>query len=210
MANCLARLRGTVEYSQTAAEMAVFTDCRTSNTPDELWLLQHPAVFTQGTSCHNVPSKNPAGIPLIHTNRGGQISYHGPGQLIVYLMLDLKRMGIGPKVLVGYLEDCLVELLSIYGIKGERRNKAPGVYVSNEKIAALGLRIRQGKCFHGLSLNVDMDLVPFDWIDPCGYPDLKVTQLKDHGVELSIDTVANDLMQQLLQKFQWDSLDIAG
>lgn len=206
MSTCLARLRGTVEYTKAAAEMAVFTDSRTSDTPDELWFLQHPAVFTQGTSCHSLPSKNPAEIPLIHTSRGGQISYHGPGQLIVYLMLDLKRMGIGPKMLVAYLEDCLVELLNLYDIKGERRNKAPGVYVSNEKIAALGLRIRQGKCFHGLSLNVDMDLAPFDWIDPCGYPDLKITQLKDHGVELSIDTVCNDLMHQLLKKFQWDSL----
>lgn len=205
--SCRIRRSGFRDYVQVANEMLAFTDSRTEDTDDELWLLQHYPVFTQGTSCNQQPHANPTSIPVVRSSRGGQISYHGPGQLIAYLLFDIKRLGIGPKSLVNGVEQAIIQLLDSYGLLSERRQGAPGVYVNNAKIAALGLRIRNGKCFHGLSLNVDMDLTPFQLIDPCGYPGMTVTQLTDLGIHHDIHRVGDDLIDAIQKQFQWDSID---
>ena len=186
--------------------MSRFTNERSEQTVDEIWLLQHSSVFTQGTSCKQQPRKNPDQIPVVKSNRGGQITYHGPGQLIAYLLIDLKRLGLGPRSLVNKVEQGVIQLLAGYGLTGSRNPGAPGVYLKEEKIAALGLRIRNGRCFHGLSLNVDMDLTPFRWIDPCGYSDLAVTQLVEHGVHHDVRKVGEDLVKQLGAVFHWELL----
>ena len=206
-AHCRIRWSGIRDYLEVTNEMDAFTNDRSENTRDELWLLQHHPVFTQGTSCTQLPHTNLTGIPLVKSSRGGQISYHAPGQLIVYVMFDIKRLGLGPRSLVNQIEQGIIQLLATYGLAGSRKQGAPGVYVDDAKIAALGLRIRNGKCFHGLSLNVDMDLTPFQWIDPCGQPGMMVTQLADLGVSLSLRQVGDDLVQALLKQFQWDSSD---
>ena len=189
--------RGLLDYQLAMAEMEAFTNNRDDTTADQLWVLQHHPVFTQGTSCNDVPEKNPTNIPVVRSNRGGQITYHGPGQLIVYLLLDIKRLGLGPKRLVNLVEQSLIELLDDYGLPASRLAGAPGVYIDGDKIAALGLRIRRGKCFHGLSINIDMDVTPFDWIEPCGLQGMRVTQLKDHGDSVSIKEVSADLIERL-------------
>lgn len=209
-APCRIRWSGVRDYLEVANEMVTFTNDRSEDTQDELWLLQHFPVFTQGTSCTQQPHTNPTNIPLVKSSRGGQISYHGPGQLIVYLMFDIKRLGLGPRSLVNRVEQGIIQLLARYGLKGTRKQGAPGVYVDAAKIAALGLRIRNGRCFHGLSLNIDMDLRPFQWIDPCGQPGLAVTQLADLGVALSLGQVGDDLVAELLDQFHWDSGACAG
>ena len=206
MNSVVVRWHGNTDYQTVVDSMLAFTDQRTINTPDEIWILQHDSVFTQGTSCHAVPRQNPDNYPVVHSSRGGQMTYHGPGQLIVYLLLDIKRLVLGPKKLVCKVEQSIINLLSNYAITAERKERAPGVYVHGAKIAALGLRIRKGKCFHGLSLNVDMDLTPFEWIDPCGYADLAVTQLKDQGVSDSVSLVATKLKQHLIAEFMWGNI----
>lgn len=205
--SCRIRRSDFRDYVQVAHEMLAFTDSRTADTDDELWLLQHFPVFTQGTSCTQQPHTNPTSIPVVKSSRGGQISYHGPGQLIAYLLFDIKRLGIGPKSLVNSVEQTIIEVLDSYGLVSERKQGAPGVYVNNAKIAALGLRIRNGKCFHGLSLNVDMDLTPFQLIDPCGYPGMAVTQLTDLGIHRDIYRVSDDLINAMQKQFQWGSID---
>jgi lipoyl(octanoyl) transferase len=189
--------RGMQEYSGIVAQMEQLTNARTTDTTDELWWLQHYPVFTQGTSCQIQPRKNPLNIPVMHTSRGGNITYHGPGQLIQYLLLDLKRMGIGPKKLVTLVEQALIDLLNDYALKAERLGGAPGVYVNGKKIAALGFRIRNGCCFHGLSLNVDMDSNPFGWIDPCGLKGMEITQLTDFAISDSIAEISHALSNHL-------------
>lgn len=159
--------------------MQVFTEARDASTADELWLLEHNPVFTLGQAGRREHLLNPGDVPVAQVDRGGQITYHGPGQLVGYLLLDLRRAGLGVKGLVETLEQGVVELLAGYGILAATRPGAPGVYVSGRKIAALGLRVRRGCSFHGLALNVDMDLEPFSRINPCGYPGLEVTQLAD-------------------------------
>ncbi len=194
-----ARRLGVVEYSATLQAMRRFTDRRDSQTVDEVWLLQHHPVFTQGISCRLRPRPGADHIPVVATDRGGQITYHGPGQLVVYLLLDLKRRELGVKRVVHLLEEAIVSLLGDYGIDAHRRERAPGVYVSEAKIAALGLRVRRGASYHGLSVNVDMDLGPFRFIDPCGYGGLEVTQLRDQGVALGVDTVGAQLLSLLAE-----------
>ncbi len=188
---------GEVNYTDTFAWMKEFTRTRGKDTCDEFWVLSHPAVFTQGTSCEAQPQRSTANIPLVKTDRGGQITYHGPGQLIVYLLLDIKRLGMGPKRLVKRIEFAIISLLDQLGIHAEMRAGAPGVYVAEEKIAALGLRIRQGACYHGISLNIDMDLSPFDLIDPCGYAGLKVTQISAQGVNRPESQITDQLIDCL-------------
>lgn len=188
---------GKVNYSDTFAWMKEFTRTRRKDTCDEFWILSHPAVFTQGTSCEAQPMSSAKNIPLVKTDRGGQMTYHGPGQLIVYLLLDIKRLGIGPKRLVKRIEFGIIDLLDQLDIHAETRPGAPGVYVAEEKIAALGLRIRQGACYHGLSLNIDMDLSPFNLIDPCGYAGLKVTQLSALGVSRPESQITDQLIDCL-------------
>ena len=159
--------------------MEDFTRERTEQTPDELWVLQHEPVFTQGQAGKAEHILDPHDIPVVQSDRGGQVTYHGPGQLVVYCLIDVRRRGFGVRALVDLIETAILETLQSYGIRGELRKGAPGVYVDGRKIAALGLRIRRGCSLHGLSFNIDMDLTPFNWINPCGYEGLQTTQLAD-------------------------------
>jgi lipoyl(octanoyl) transferase len=200
---CRFRRLGLRDYRETEEAMSRFTDNRGPDTADEVWLLEHPPVFTLGTSSKLAPRRNPDGIPLVKTGRGGQITYHGPGQIVAYLLLDIRRLRLGPRRLVEQMERALIDLLRQYDISGDRRAGAPGVYVGGEKIAAIGLRIRNGCSFHGLSLNVDLDPAPFGWIDPCGIKGLGITRLLDHGVKRSPAEVGRDLEDRLRRVFGW-------
>ena len=188
---------GLVEYTATWQAMQAFTAQRNADTPDELWLLQHPPVFTLGLAGKREHILSTSDIPIIPIDRGGQVTYHGPGQVIAYVLLDLKRRGYGVRELVQRMEQALIDLLSAYGIAAVRRVKAPGVYVEERKIAALGLRIKQGRSYHGLALNVDMDLAPFLAINPCGYEGLEVTQLRALGIDETPEVVAHKLAELL-------------
>jgi len=184
---------GRSEYRATWDAMRDLTHQRQPETPDQLWLTEHPPVFTQGLNGRSEHVLDIGDIPLVQVDRGGQVTYHGPGQLIIYCLLDLNRLGLGVKGLVALIEQAIIDLLNGYGIEAHARAGAPGVYVGQAKIAALGLRIRKGYCYHGLSLNVDMELEPFSRIDPCGYRDLAVTQLRDLGVNVDIEQVGYEL-----------------
>ena len=166
-----------MDYAPTLQAMKTLTDARGENTPDELWLLQHPPVFTQGQAGRAEHLLAPGDIPVIQVDRGGQVTYHGPGQWVVYLMVDLRRRGLGVRDLVDMIERSIVALLAEYRIEAAPDPAAPGVYVAGEKIASLGLRVRRGCSYHGLSLNVDMDLEPFRRINPCGHAGLRVTSM---------------------------------
>jgi lipoyl(octanoyl) transferase len=168
---------GQVEYEATWQAMRDFTDRRAPDTPDEIWLLQHPPVYTLGQNAKHGEFDNPQHIPLVRTDRGGDITYHGPGQLVAYILMDLRRRAWGVKVLVAALEQSVIDLLQHYGIRAERRSGAPGIYVAGRKIAQLGLRVRRGASYHGLSLNVAMDMAPFRRIHPCGYQGLETIDL---------------------------------
>jgi lipoyl(octanoyl) transferase len=186
------------DFEMTWQRMRDFTLARTLETPDELWQVEHAPVYTLGVAAgpEHLP-RTDNGIPVVKTDRGGQITYHGPGQVVVYTLLDLRRRRIGVRLLVRKLERAVIELLATYGIDANGREDAPGVYVAGAKIAALGLRIRNGCCYHGLSLNVAMDLSPFAAINPCGYPGLEVTQLRDLGVAEPAASVAGKLLDRL-------------
>jgi lipoyl(octanoyl) transferase len=188
---------GRVAYLPTLAAMKDFTSRRSSETADELWLLEHPPVYTLGQGAEHAPLGN--GIPLVKADRGGDITYHGPGQLVVYTLVDLARRGIKVRQFVALLEQAVIDLLAG---RGERRAGAPGVYVEGAKIAALGIRVRQGRAYHGLSLNVDMDLAPFSLIDPCGYPGLAVTQTKAIGMNETLSTLGERLAVLLAEKIE--------
>ncbi|WPL19918.1 Octanoyltransferase [Thiorhodovibrio winogradskyi] len=177
--------------------MVGFTDARDAASADELWVLEHYPVFTLGQAGRREHLLNPDKIPVIQSDRGGQVTYHGPGQLVVYVLLDLRRRGLGVRQLVSLLEQAVIALLAIQGIGAYSKAGAPGVYVTDAKIAALGLRVRRGCSYHGLALNVAMDLTPFSRIHPCGYPGLKVTQMADLGCDLSMDSIAAALVDQL-------------
>jgi len=166
-------------YRQVWQEMQSFTDRRTASTQDELWVLQHPPVYTLGKNSKAEHIIDPGDIPVVQSDRGGQVTYHGPGQLIVYTLLDLHRLNTGVRGLVTRIENSVIDMLAEYDIRACARKDAPGVYVDGSKIAALGLRVRRGCSFHGLAFNVDMDLEPFSRINPCGYQGLEVTQLSD-------------------------------
>lgn len=194
---------GCVDYEPTWRAMQAFSASRTAATPDEIWLLQHPPVYTlgiAGRAAHLPRVKTET--PLVRVDRGGQITYHGPGQVVAYLLLDMKRRHLTVRPLVRLMEDAVINLLRDYGISAARRAEAPGVYVGEAKIAALGLRITRGCCYHGLALNVDMDLSPFFAIDPCGYPGLSVTQLKALGIDDDADLVADTLALHLLRELK--------
>ena len=173
------RDKGLQEYSLTWEEMVTFTDTRTVDTPDELWLLEHDSVFTQGLTGKSDNLLVESDISVIQSDRGGQITYHGPGQLIVYCLIDIKRLGIGVKKMVSLIEQSIIDLLKDYSISSHKIRGAPGVYVDGSKIAALGLKVRHGRTYHGLSLNIDMDLSPYKLINPCGFKDLNVTQMSN-------------------------------
>jgi lipoyl(octanoyl) transferase len=178
--------------------MREFTDSRGEDSADEIWLLQHEPVFTQGMRGGPEHLLAPGDIPVVQTDRGGQVTYHGPGQLMVYTLLDLARLGIGIRTLVTALEQAVVDCLAGYGIQAHPRRDAPGVYVGEAKIASLGLRVRRGCSYHGLALNVDMDLAPFARINPCGYRGLAMTQVSALGGPRTVDAVAADLLPSLL------------
>ncbi len=185
--------------------MQDFTAKRTADTPDEIWLLQHPPVYTLGVA--GKPEHLPRvanGIPVVRSDRGGQITYHGPGQLVIYLLLDMRRRALGVRPLVRMMEQAVIDSLAASGVTAHGRNEAPGVYVNKAKIAALGLRIRNGCCYHGLALNVDMDLSPFDAINPCGYPGLAVTQTRDLGIADALEALSAKLAGQLLWRLDSD------
>lgn len=181
---------GLMDYTPAWHAMQDFTDSRHINTPDELWFLEHPPVFTLGRNGKPEHLHNTGDIPVVCADRGGQVTYHGPGQLIAYPLLNIKRRQLGVQSLVRILEQTVIDLLTDYSLSAQRREKAPGVYIDNRKVAALGLRIRKGCSFHGLSLNVDMDLSPFSMIDPCGYRGLEVTQLRDLGIDAPLETIS--------------------
>jgi lipoyl(octanoyl) transferase len=195
--NLLVRQLGLQPYHTTWQAMQNYTDTRTASSPDQLWLLEHPPVFTLGQAGKTEHLLDPGEIPVIKTDRGGQVTYHGPGQLVAYLLLDLRRARIGVRTLVSHLEQTVISLLAEYGITAAARRDAPGVYIAERKIASLGLRVRRGCSFHGLSLNVDMDLAPFKRINPCGYPGLSVTQLVDQQVVADMTTIAGQFSQHL-------------
>lgn len=186
-----------IDYQTSHQAMTAFANDREPQEQDQIWLLQHPSVYTQGTACQQQPF-NPSAIPVIKSDRGGQITYHGPGQLVMYPMLKLKNYGLGVKSLVSKLEQSVIDLLAGYGIAASRRVDAPGVYLNQAKIAALGLRIRRGTSYHGLSLNIEMDLQPFLNIDPCGYQGLEVTQLADHLDRPDFSQAEADLLSRFV------------
>jgi lipoyl(octanoyl) transferase len=192
------RRPGLQPYESTWRAMQAFTDARTADTADELWCLEHPPVFTLGQAGRPEHLLDPATIPVVHSDRGGQVTYHGPGQLVVYLMVDIRRKELGARAQVSLIEQALLALLAHFGIAAGTRPKAPGVYVGEAKIAQLGLRIRRGASYHGLSLNVDMDLAPFARINPCGYAGLAVTRMADLLPEaVTVATVAPTLIDEL-------------
>jgi lipoyl(octanoyl) transferase len=186
-----------VDYDHSWQQMRTFTQQRTASTPDQLWALQHPAVYTQGQAGKPEHLLEPSDIPVVATDRGGQITYHGPGQIVIYLLVDLKRRHLGIRDLVRLIEQAIINFLQLQGIQGQRRAGAPGVYVGEDKIAALGLRVRNGCTYHGLSFNVEMDLDPFLRINPCGYQGLKVIQLCDLRPQLTLTAAQNGLIEQL-------------
>jgi lipoyl(octanoyl) transferase len=195
-----ARVRnlGRVEYEPTWRAMQAFTAQRGAETPDELWLLEHPPVYTQGQAGKAEHLIAATDIPVVPIDRGGQITYHGPGQVVAYVQVDLRRRGYGIRELVSRMEQAVIDLLAAHGVTAERQAGAPGVYVAGAKIAALGLRVRHGCTYHGLAFNVDMDLAPFAAINPCGYPGMAVTQCRDLGVRLSLQQAEDALGQALL------------
>lgn len=190
---------GLQNYTQTWKAMKNFTAKRQANTDDELWIVEHPPVFTQGISGKAENLLQNSDIPVVQSDRGGQITYHAHGQLIIYCLIDLKRLGIGIKKMVSLLENSIMDLLKSYGIKSHLKKNAHGVYVKDAKIAALGLKVKNGSTYHGLSLNVDMDLSPFSQINPCGYQDLAVTQVSDLTDNVQLKTISNELAQLLTQ-----------
>jgi lipoyl(octanoyl) transferase len=190
---------GLQAYLPVWLAMQAFTDARTPESVDQLWLLQHQAVFTQGQAGKPEHLLLPGNIPLVQSDRGGQVTYHGPGQLIAYLLLDVRRLGLGVRELVSRIEQSLIDMLASYGVSAAARPDAPGVYVEGAKIASLGLRVRNGRCFHGLALNVDMDLEPFARINPCGYAGLQVTQMRDLLGPLNFAEVSARLCAQLVK-----------
>lgn len=194
---------GRQDYLDTWQSMKNFTEARSIDTEDELWLVEHPSVFTQGIAGKSEHELNVQKIPVVKTDRGGQITYHGPGQLVVYCLIDLKRQALGVKKMVSIIEDSIIQLLQLYNIRAHLEEGAPGVYVDHSKIAALGLKVKHGKTYHGLSINVDMDLSPFSQINPCGYQDLKVTQLSDlMDNNIPISKVSEQLVQLLIKNIE--------
>lgn len=191
------RRLGRAEYEPTWRAMQAFTAERDADTPDELWLLEHPPVFTLGLNAKPEHLLAPGDIPVVQIDRGGQVTYHGPGQLVAYVLLDIARRHLGVQRLVQLMEQAVIDLLAEHGVRGEGRRDAPGVYVDGAKLAALGLRVKRGRSYHGLALNVDMDLEPFGRINPCGYPGMRVTQLHDLGISLDLDAVSERLASHL-------------
>ncbi|MDH5649320.1 MAG: lipoyl(octanoyl) transferase LipB [Gammaproteobacteria bacterium] len=204
----IVRQLGTVEYTRSWEQMKSFNSERDSATADEIWLLQHPPVFTQGLKYR--PEHEPVDyktIPVVHSDRGGDITYHGPGQLVAYLLIDMKRKNMGIKTLVTAIEESIMNLLEDHNISGKRKSGAPGIYVTEKKIASLGLRVRQGASYHGLSLNVDMDLKPFSAIPPCGFRSLEMTQIADFYPNPQINDIGSRLVAHLGRNLGYNKIE---
>ncbi|WP_267896138.1 lipoyl(octanoyl) transferase LipB [Iodobacter fluviatilis] len=203
---------GMLEYEPTWRAMQAFTERRDADTADEIWLVEHPPVYTQGQAGKPEHLIAATSIPVVQIDRGGQITYHGPGQVVAYVLLDLRRNGLGVRELVRKLEQSVIDILADFGVTAYGKVDAPGVYVNPEmgeaKIASLGLRIRKGCSYHGLALNVNMDLTPFDWINPCGYAGMRVTQLSDFASDATSAAIAGKLAEKIA--FQIKSLNDVG
>lgn len=199
------RRLGRQPYQATWKAMSAFTDNRTAETADELWLLEHDPVFTQGQAGKAEHVLAPGEIPVVQVDRGGQVTYHGPGQIVAYPMIDLRRVGVGVRELVHRIEQSLIDTLAHWEIHAERLEGAPGVYVGGAKVAALGLRVRRGCSFHGLAFNVNMDLEPYDRINPCGYKGLAVTQVLDLGGPSQLADVEDVLIGEFCRQFGFDA-----
>lgn len=196
----LIRSLGMQPYQETWQAMRDFTDQRNAQTTSEIWITEHPAVFTQGQAGKPEHILNAGNIPIVQTDRGGQVTYHGPDQLIIYLLLNLKEINKGVRSLVSAMEDSIIELMQNYSINANADKNAPGVYVDGAKLAALGLRIRKGNSYHGLALNVNTDLQPFSQINPCGYADLAVTSLQQQGISTTLSKTADKLIPILVRQ----------
>lgn len=194
----IVRAMGREDYEPLWRRMQSFTDTRDESTPDEIWLTEHPPVFTLGQNASREHLLDPGDIPVIQVDRGGQVTFHGPGQLMIYPLIDLKRAKIGVRDLVTALEQSIVDLVADYGIEGKARRDAPGVYIDSRKIASVGLRIRRGSSFHGMALNIDVDLAPFAKINPCGFSDLEVTDLRSLGIDTDRETLRAAVLRNLL------------
>jgi len=195
--------RGLAEYLPTLEAMRAFTARRDAGTPDELWLLEHPPVYTLGLGADAAHGpKADMGIPVVRVERGGQVTYHGPGQVVLYTLIDIARRSMTVRAFVSMLEQSVIDLLAGHGLRAARKPGAPGVYVDGAKIAALGIRVSRGRTFHGLALNVDLDLAPFAAIDPCGYPGLPVTRLRDLGIDQSCKQAGNRLAEILIARLE--------
>ena len=194
---------GLAEYLPTLEAMRAFTARRDAGTPDELWLLEHPPVYTLGLGADAAHGpKADMGIPVVRVERGGQVTYHGPGQVVLYTLIDIARRSMTVRAFVSMLEQSVIDLLAGHGLRAARKPGAPGVYVDGAKIAALGIRVSRGRTFHGLALNVDLDLAPFAAIDPCGYPGLPVTRLRDLGIDQSCKQAGNRLAEILIARLE--------
>ena len=198
---------GRSDYNSTWQEMKDLTDQRDANTPDELWITEHDAVFTQGLNGKPEHLLDTGDIPVIQIDRGGQVTYHGPGQLVIYCLLDIARLGFGVRALVTHIENSIIAFLADYGLESGARADAPGVYIGDAKIAALGLRVRKGCCYHGLSLNLDMDLTPFSRINPCGFENLQVTQMSDYGIRLDLQQAGQELSEHIIRNMKGGKVD---
>ena len=195
--SALVRALGRADYTAVWRNMQAFTGRRDAGTPDELWQVEHPPVFTLGLAGKREHLLRDIGVPVVESDRGGQVTYHGPGQVVIYTLFDLKRAGLGVREMVSRIEQSVIDLLAAHGVSAQRRSGAPGVYVGKgddeAKIAALGLRVKNGRTYHGVSLNVDMDLTPFAAINPCGYSGLRVTQTRDLGIALPPEAICLQL-----------------
>ncbi|GAB2585078.1 lipoyl(octanoyl) transferase LipB [Nitrincola alkalisediminis] len=201
------RSLGVQPYVSVWHAMQAFTDQRTETTLDEIWCLEHEPVFTQGQAGKAEHLLNPGDIPVVQVDRGGQVTYHGPGQLVVYLLLDLRRHKLGVRDVVTAMEQSVVEVLDQVGVQGYAKKDAPGVYVDEQKIASLGLRVRRGCSFHGLALNVDMNLEPFLRINPCGYAGMQMTQVKQFDSNTSLDWVSSRLLKSLVNQLGYTEIE---
>jgi lipoyl(octanoyl) transferase len=195
---------GEKPYAETWQAMKSFTDSRDECAADEFWFVQHPPVYTLGQAGKVEHLLTPGDIPIVHSDRGGQVTYHGPGQLVCYLLLDIRRLQLGVRDLVTAIEQSIVQLINSYGVAAEAKPEAPGVYVDGRKLAALGLRIRKGCSYHGLSLNVDMDLGPFSNINPCGIEGLEVVDMKRLGIDRPMAEIMEELTDILVRQVGYD------
>ncbi len=199
------RALGLVPYDETWEAMKQFTHERSEHTPDEIWFLQHPPVYTQGQAGKPEHILNAHNIPIVQSDRGGQVTYHGPGQLVVYVLMDLNRRKLGIRTLVCLLEKMLIQLLDDFKITAETKTGAPGVYVNHQKIASIGLRVRKGCTYHGIALNIDMDLTPFSGINPCGFEALEMTQMRDHQSNITLEQVESHFKEAFIRQLGQDT-----